>query len=93
LRVLFAMLAGGAPLLAERLSARGGPAIDLRDPETFYDTSSYGPMMVEAMARWVGPAQLVYGSDRPVIEPVPTGREVELMNNAGALLEPARAIA
>ncbi len=91
LRVLFAMLAGGAPLLAERLSARGGPAVDLRDPLTFYDTSSYGPMMVEAMARWVGPAQLVYGSDRPVIEPVPTGREVELMNNSGALLTPAGA--
>jgi hypothetical protein len=93
LRVLFAMLAGGAPLLTERLVARGGPAIDLRDPHTFYDTSSYGPMMVEAMARWVDPAQLVYGSDRPVIEPVPTGREVELMNNSGALLEPARALA
>ena len=93
LRVLFAMLAGGAPLLAERLVARGGPTIDLRDPETFYDTSSYGPMMVEAMARWVGSAQLVYGSDRPVIEPVPTGREVELMNNSGALLEPARTFA
>jgi predicted TIM-barrel fold metal-dependent hydrolase len=93
LRVLFAMLAGGAPLLTERLVARGGPAIDLRDPHTFYDTSSYGPVMVEAMARWVDPAQLVYGSDRPVIEPVPTGREVELMNNSGALLEPARAFA
>jgi hypothetical protein len=93
LRVLFAMLAGGAPLLAERLAARGGPAIDLRDPETFYDTSSYGPVILEAMARWVGHAQLVYGSDRPVIEPVPTGREVELMNNSGALLAPARAFA
>ncbi len=93
LRVLFAMLAGGAPLLAERLAARGGPAVDLRDPETFYDTSSYGPMIVEAMARWVGPAQLVYGSDRPVIEPVATGREVELMNSATQLLAPARAFA
>jgi hypothetical protein len=93
LRVLFAMLAGGAPLLAERLAARGGPAIDLRDRETFYDTSSYGPMMVEAVARCVGPAQLVYGSDRPVIEPVPTGREVELMSNSGPLLQPARAFA
>jgi hypothetical protein len=91
LQVLFAMLAGGAPLLAERLIARGGPVVDLRDPLTFYDTSSYGPMIVEAMARWVGPTQLVYGSDRPVIEPVPTGREVELMNNSGALLTPARA--
>jgi hypothetical protein len=48
-------------------------------------------MIVEAMARWVGPTQLVYGSDRPVIEPVPTGREVELMNNSGALLTPSRA--
>src|ERR1700679_2010823 len=55
LRVLFAMLAGGAPLQTERLTARGGPAIDLRDPLTFYDTSSYGPMMIEAMAAWLGP--------------------------------------
>jgi 6-methylsalicylate decarboxylase len=93
LRVLFAMLAGGAPLLAERLAARGGPTIDLHDRETFYDTSSYGPMIVEAMARWVGPGQLVYGSDRPVIEPVMTGREVELMQNASALLKPMRALA
>jgi hypothetical protein len=92
LRVLFAMLAGGAPLLAERLVARGGPTVERPDPETFYDTSSYGPLMVEAMVRCVGPAQLVYGSDRPVIEPVPTGREVELMNNSGVLLEPARAL-
>ena len=43
LRVVFAMLAGGAPLLAERLATRGGPEIDLRDPLAFYDTSSYGP--------------------------------------------------
>lgn len=90
LRVLFAMLAGGGPLLAERLAARGGPAIDLRDPLTFYDTSSYGPMNVEAMARWVGTTQLVYGSDRPVIEPVVTGREAELMDNATQLLATVR---
>jgi len=75
------------------LVARGGPSIDLRDPKTFYDTSSYGPLMVETVARCVGPAQLVYGSDRPVIEPVLTGREVELMNNSGALPESARAFA
>ena len=93
LRVVYAMLAGGAPQLADRLAARGGPSIDLRDPLTFYDTSSYGPMTVEAMARWVGPTQLVYGSDRPVIEPVPTGREVELMNNAAQLIHPAKALA
>src|SRR3984885_2955951 len=43
LRTVFAMLAGGAPLLSERLVARGGPSVDLRDPNSFYETSSYGP--------------------------------------------------
>ncbi|MFZ0388533.1 MAG: amidohydrolase family protein [Solirubrobacteraceae bacterium] len=92
-RVLFAMLAGGAPLQTERLTARGGPAIDLQDPLTFYDTSSYGPMMIEAMAAWLGPDRLVYGSDRPVIEPVHSGRGVELMTNAAEFLISARAVA
>jgi predicted TIM-barrel fold metal-dependent hydrolase len=86
LRVLFAMLAGGAPLLSERLAARGGPEVDLRDPLVFYDTSSYGPAAVETMARRVGAEQLVYGSDRPVVEPTPTGREALLAGNGEALL-------
>ncbi|MGB9185831.1 MAG: hypothetical protein WCB67_17395 [Solirubrobacteraceae bacterium] len=86
LRIVFSMLAGGAPLLAERLATRGGPALDLDDALTFYDTSSFGPRMVETMARWVGPRQLVYGSDRAVLEPLRTGREVELMTNAGTVL-------
>jgi hypothetical protein len=80
LRVVFAMLAGGAPLLGERLLARGGPSIDLRDPLIFYDTSSFGPVAIESMARLVGPGQLVYGSDRPVVEPVAVSRS--LLENA-----------
>jgi predicted TIM-barrel fold metal-dependent hydrolase len=87
--VLFAMLAGGAPLLSERLAARGGPPIDLHDPLIFYDTSSYGPVAVEAMACRVGPSQLVYGSDRPVVEPTLTGREPVLAANGARLLAPA----
>jgi 6-methylsalicylate decarboxylase len=86
LRTVFSMLAGGAPLLAERLATRGGPALDLDEALTFYDTSSFGPRMVETMARWVGPGQLVYGSDRPVLEPLRTGREIELMTNAETVL-------
>ena len=82
LRVVFAMLAGGAPLLSERLQARGGPDCDVRDPNCFYDTSSYGPVAVEAMARRVGAEQLLYGSDRPVVEPVRNGREAILGENA-----------
>jgi len=87
LRVLFAMLAGCAPLLSERLQARGGPEVELRDPLSFYDTSSFGPAAVETLARRVGSEQLVYGSDRPVVEPTPTGREALLAANSGALLE------
>jgi hypothetical protein len=93
LKILFAMLAGGAPLLSERLASRGGPQFDLRDPYTYYETSSYGPAAVEMMARRVGPAQLVYGSDRPVVEPTPTGREHELQTNAAGLLAERPAVA
>jgi 6-methylsalicylate decarboxylase len=86
LTVLFAMLAGGAPLHAERLSARGGPSIDLRDPLTFYETSSYGPAAIEAVAQRVGRAQLLYGSDRPVIEPTLTNWDTSVQG------DPARVI-
>jgi hypothetical protein len=87
LRVVFAMLAGGAPLLSERLGARGGPSIDVRDPFTFFDTSSYGTVAVEAMARRVGLEQLLYGSDRPVIEPQPAACDELLRKNSAWLAE------
>ena len=70
LRICFAMLAGLAPLQAERLASRGADA-DPRDPLTFYDTSSYGPQALAAMALAVGPEALVHGSDRPVVAPAP----------------------
>lgn len=69
LRILFAMLAGGAPLQLERFAARGGTVPSAPDPLVYYDTSSYGPRMLRAMVEAVGPAQLVYGSDRPVVDP------------------------
>jgi 6-methylsalicylate decarboxylase len=69
LRVVFSMLAGLAPLHVERLYSRGGPTPCLVDPLVFYDTSSYGPQTVRRLADVVGPQQILYGSDRPVIEP------------------------
>ena len=86
LRVVFAMLAGGAPLLSERLVARGGPRIELQDPNAFYETSSYGPGAIGMTAALVGLDQIVYGSDRPVIEPQPTGQDQLLQSNAANLL-------
>jgi 6-methylsalicylate decarboxylase len=97
LRVCFAMLAGLAPLHGERLAARGGPPEALSDPLAFYDTSSYGPRAWAAMAAAVGPDQLVFGSDRPVVDAVPPddvegiGREALVRSNVARLLTGASA--
>jgi hypothetical protein len=72
LRVVFSMLAGLAPLHHERLASRGGPC-SLADPLVFYETSSYGPAAVRMLEQLVGPEQLLYGSDRPVVEPSELG--------------------
>ena len=69
LRVVFSMLAGMAPLHAERLRSRGGPTPWLADPLLFYDTSSYGPSATRTLGAMVGAQQLLYGSDRPLVEP------------------------
>ena len=68
LKVLFAALAGLAPLHLERTAARGGPAAELAvDTGIFYDTSSYGPRAIRAVTCLVGTTQLVDGSDHPVL--------------------------
>ncbi len=74
LRVVFTMLAGLAPLHTERLSSRGGTAANAHeDPLIFYDTSSYGPSAVDTLAELVGSQQLLYGSDRPIVDPEDLG--------------------
>jgi hypothetical protein len=72
LRIVYAMLAGGAPLHAERLVARGGPARAIHDPLAWFDVSSYGPLALDAMIRAIGIDRLLYGSDRPVAAPPAT---------------------
>jgi predicted TIM-barrel fold metal-dependent hydrolase len=69
LRVIFSMLAGLAPLHAERLCSRGGPSVADADPLIFYETSSYGPAAARQIADVAGARQLLYGSDRPVADP------------------------
>jgi hypothetical protein len=63
LTIVWAMCAGLAPLHHERAAARGAPA----HPGELYDISSYGPQALAAME--AAGCRLVYGSDRPVIEP------------------------
>jgi 6-methylsalicylate decarboxylase len=90
LRVVFAMLAGGAPLHIERLSARGGPSDTALDPLVYYDTSSYGPRAIDALVRVVGIDQVVAGSDRPVIGDVPGGALGPAAREAMTRTNPAR---
>lgn len=77
LRVIFTMLAGLAPLHAERLSARGGPAPLRHDPLTFYETSSYGRDSLRRIGEIVGAEQILHGSDRPVVDPAEQGMPAE----------------
>ncbi len=88
-RVVFALLAGLAPLHLERLTVRGGPAERALDPRFLYEVSSYGPRSIEAVGRVVGAGQLVFGSDRPVDSPAPPATSPWTRiaaNNAAALL-------
>jgi 6-methylsalicylate decarboxylase len=85
LRVLFAALAGLAPLHAERAGARGGPAPPTAAP-LFYDTSSYGPEAIGAIARAVGSEHLVFGSDLPVVDAVAPADDALLRDNPARLL-------
>ena len=91
LRVVFAMLAGLAPLQRERLAGRGGPACRTADPLFFYDSSSYGTQALDAMVRCVGVEQIVFGSDRPVVEP-PSQHLGDAARHAIEVTNPARAL-
>jgi len=90
LPVVFAMLAGLAPLHSERLAARGGPAGAVHDPLTFFDTSSYGPRAIDAMLRVVGVDRLLYGSDRPVVAAADLGALGDAATHAISVANPER---
>ena len=92
LKVVWAMLAGGAPLHAERLAARGGPADAVHDARAWFDVSSYGPHAVDAMLRVVGVDRLVLGSDRPVVDPPSLARLGPAVRHAVAHVNPAKVL-
>ena len=72
MNVVFAVLAGGGPFQLERLRSRGGDPERARHPRIHLDTASYGARALRLCADAVGPDRLVYGSDRPVVDPAPT---------------------
>jgi hypothetical protein len=72
LRVCFAMLAGLAPLHSERFAARA-EAVGPVDLDAFVETSSYGPLAVEATVRALALDVVVRGSDSPYAAPAELG--------------------
>jgi hypothetical protein len=93
LKVVWAMLAGCAPLQHERVAARGGPAAAIHDDRAWFDVSSYGPHAVDAMLRVVGVDRLVLGSDRPVADPPALASLGEAVRHAVAQVNPAAMLA
>jgi predicted TIM-barrel fold metal-dependent hydrolase len=84
LRVVFAILAGGAPFQLERLRSQG---VDVRvafGRNVFLDTASYGRRALEVCLATYGGAQLVYGSDAPVLDPRATLKAVRDFGQAVA---------
>ncbi|MGH3036603.1 MAG: amidohydrolase family protein [Gaiellaceae bacterium] len=82
LQVVFAILAGGAPFQIERLASRGMDAAATPAANVHLDTASYGRRALALCLETVGAAQLVYGSDVPVVDSAPTLRALESLGRA-----------
>jgi predicted TIM-barrel fold metal-dependent hydrolase len=81
-RVVFAILAGGAAVQHERLAHRGVDVRSALDPNTLFDTASYGRRAIELCIETFGVERLVYGSDTPVVDPGPTLDAVRAMGDS-----------
>jgi hypothetical protein len=68
LRIVFAMLAGGAAFHLERLAHRGVDVRSSLEPNVYLDVATYGRRAIELCIETFGVSQLVYGSDRPVVD-------------------------
>jgi hypothetical protein len=84
LRVVFAILAGGAPIQLERLASRGIDTRTVLHDNVFFDTASYGERALELALATYGVGQIIYGSDRPVIDAESTLRAVRSFGQAVA---------
>jgi hypothetical protein len=100
LRVVFALLAGGAPFQIERLVRRGLDSRAPFAPNMWFETSSYGERALELTLQTFGASRLVFGSDAPVdavddalraLRPFGAALEVELLvSNPSMILNAER---
>ncbi len=69
LDVVFAILAGGAPIQLERMESRGVEARAAMLPRVWFDTASYGRRALELAMSTFGVERMLFGSDAPVVDP------------------------
>ncbi|MDX6467563.1 MAG: 6-methylsalicylate decarboxylase [Gaiellaceae bacterium] len=69
LDVVFAILAGGAPIQLERMESRGVAARTAMLPRVWFDTASYGKRALELAMSTFGVERMLFGSDTPVVDP------------------------
>jgi hypothetical protein len=86
LRIVFAILAGGAAIQLERLAQQGVDVRSSLEPNVFLDVATYGRRAIELCIETFGVGQLVYGSDSPVVDPRATLAAVRGFGDAVARL-------
>jgi 6-methylsalicylate decarboxylase len=69
LDVVFAILAGGAPIQLERMESRGVTARAAMLPHVWFDTASYGKRALELTMSTFGVERMLFGTDAPVVDP------------------------
>lgn len=83
LPVVFAILAGGGPVQVERLRVRGG-LLGALPASMYLETSSFGRKALELCLATHGRAQVLYGSDSPLVDPRATLRALAELGDAVA---------
>jgi len=68
-RVVFAILAGGAPVQLERLGCRADAPVESAHENVFLEISSYGRRAIGLCADAHGAEQILFGTDAPVVDP------------------------
>jgi predicted TIM-barrel fold metal-dependent hydrolase len=82
LKVVFALLAGGAPFQLERLQSRGVATQRLTSLPVFLEAGSYGRLSLELCLAAYGVDRIVFGSDTPIIDPTSTLSAIKALGKA-----------
>jgi predicted TIM-barrel fold metal-dependent hydrolase len=84
LDIVFAILAGGAPIQLERMAARGLDERAAMLPRVWFDTATYGRRALDLVLSTFGVDRMIFGSDIPVVDPGPGVEAVRSFGEAVA---------